>query len=150
MEDLPRPIPPHDAHVHTVRSDGAGTVTEMVRAAGGGRADAIGIADHADTRTTDLEQRVREVEAATGSVVAIVPGVELTILDDRGRLALPGGTAPAWFRRVGDGDRTATAVPADRTRLMEHIFAAYHARSWKPPRECARQPASTSAASPRR
>lgn len=131
MEDLPRPIPPHDAHVHTVRSDGAGTVTEMVRAAEAVGLDAIGIADHADTRTTDLEQRVREVEAAaTGSVVAIVPGVELTILDDRGRLALPGGLDRTRVVFAGLGMETegiATAVPADRTRLMEHIFAAYHA-----------------------
>lgn len=131
IEDLPRPIPPHDAHVHTVHSDGEGTVTEMLRAAEAVGLDAIAIADHADAHTTDLEERVRAVEALAGrSSVAVVPGVELTILDDHGRLSLPVGLDRVRVIFAGLGMATegiATAVPADRTRLMEHVFAAYRA-----------------------
>lgn len=131
MEELPRPIPPHDAHVHTVYSDGVGTVRDMVRAAEASGLDAVAITDHADAHTTDLDERMRAVEAAAArSSVAVATGVELTILDYHGRLSIPGGLGRAQVVLVGLGMETrgiATEVPADRARLMEHVFEAYRA-----------------------
>ncbi|MGD9497033.1 MAG: PHP domain-containing protein [Armatimonadota bacterium] len=132
MDELPRPIPPHDAHVHTVRSDGADTVAAMVRAAEAVGLDSIAITDHVDAATTDLQERVAEIRRiAARSTVAVIPGAELRILDARGQLALPPrGLDQVRLVLAGLTAQTtgiAEGVPADRGRLVDSIFAAYAA-----------------------
>jgi len=132
MRDLPRPIPPHDAHTHTVFSDGHASVREMALAAEAVGLDSIAITDLAGPDAGGIDAHVDEVEhVARESEVAVLAGVELPILDASGRLALPGGD----FGRLrlvlaGLGEETegiATDVPADRSRLVDRVFAAYTA-----------------------
>ncbi len=132
MEDLPRPVPPHDAHTHTVLGDGEGTVLEMVRAAEAVGLDSIAITDRVDAETADLEERVRAVErVAARSRIAVIAGAELAILDARGTLGLPrADLGRARLVLAGLGEQTegiATGVPADRSKLLDRVFAAYSA-----------------------
>jgi predicted metal-dependent phosphoesterase TrpH len=63
-----------DLHVHTTASDGTYTPTGAVREALGKKLAILGIADH------DTTGGVREAEeAARGTALALVPGVELSV-----------------------------------------------------------------------
>ncbi|MFW5867049.1 MAG: PHP domain-containing protein, partial [Armatimonadota bacterium] len=94
MEDLPRPIPPHDAHTRTVFSDGRDTVAAMVRAGEALGLDAVAITDSVrlDTSFDEIAARVAEVRrVAEGAGIAVIAGGECELLDSTGRLSLPPG-----------------------------------------------------------
>ncbi len=132
MRDLPRPIPPHDAHTHTVFSDGRATVREVALAAEAVGLDSVAITDLAAADAGSIDERVDEIERVAGdSEVAVLAGVELPILDANGRLALPAGDLTR-LRLVlaglsGETEGIAAEVPADRSRLVDRVFAAYTA-----------------------
>lgn len=134
MEDLPRPIPPHDAHTRTVFSDGGDTVSGMVRAAEALGLDAIAITDtiRLDTSREEIEGRVAEIRrAAERSSIAVIPGGECELLDSTGRLSLPPGAEdalPLVLASIGPKTRgIAREVPASGSRMMENVFGAYSA-----------------------
>jgi len=132
MEDLPRPVPPHDAHTRTVLSDGADSVPAMVRAAEALGLDAIAITDmvRLDTTREELRGRVDEVtRGAARSSVGVVAGGECELLDATGRLSLPSGAEemlPLVLGAIGPNTRgIARDVPASRSRLLDNVFGAY-------------------------
>ncbi len=132
MRDLPRPIPPHDAHTHTVFSDGSASVREMTLAAEAVGLDCIAITDLAGPDVGSIDAHVDEIErVAADSEVAVLAGVELPILDANGLLALPGGDLGRLPLVLAGLDQEtagiATDVPADRSRLVDRVFAAYTA-----------------------
>lgn len=68
-----------DLHIHTIASDGGLTPTEVVEAASGAHLAAIAITDH------DTVDGVEEaVEAGRKHGVEVVPGVEISALDEGG------------------------------------------------------------------
>lgn len=134
MEDLPRPVPPHDAHTRTVLSDGADTVAANVRAAEAVGLDAIAITDVVRLETTreQLQARVGEVErVGERSSIRVVAGGVCELLDSTGRLSLPSGAEdalPLVLASIGMSTRgIAREVPASRSRLLENVFGAYSA-----------------------
>ncbi|MGI5818321.1 MAG: hypothetical protein ACOX9R_09495 [Armatimonadota bacterium] len=134
MEDLPRPIPPHDAHTRSVLSDGADAVSAMSRAAEAIGLEAIAVTDpvRLDTSREDLEERVAEIErVASRSSVRVIPGGECELLDSTGRLSLPPRAEealPLVLAAIGPKTRgIAREVPASRSRLLENVFGAYSA-----------------------
>ncbi|MEA3402585.1 MAG: PHP domain-containing protein [Armatimonadota bacterium] len=128
MQDLPQPIPPHDAHTHTVFSDGRDTVRDMVRAAEAAGLEAIAITDHVTLETSDLDVRREEIErVGSRSKVAVIPGAQCRILDATGRLSLPRSAEDLPLVLASFSEETrgiCTAVPADRSRLIENAFGA--------------------------
>lgn len=134
MEDLPRPVPPHDAHTRTVFSDGADTVPVMVRAAEALGLDAIAVTDSVRLETShdEIAGRVEEiVRVASRSSIAVIPGGECEILDATGRLSLPPGAEerlPLVLASIGPRTRgIAREVPASQGRMLENVFGAYSA-----------------------
>jgi putative hydrolase len=132
MEDLPRPIPPHDAHTRTVLSDGADTVAVMVRAAEALGLDAIAITDEVrlDTSKDELAARRQQIQqVASRSSIAVIPGGECEVLDVTGRISLPPGAEerlPLVLASIGPKTRgIAREVPASGSRMMENVFGAY-------------------------
>ena len=74
-----------DLHAHTTASDGAASPAELVRAAQAVGLRAIAVTDH------DSVGGVREaMDAAAGSAVRVVPGVELSAVDASGETHLLG------------------------------------------------------------
>lgn len=134
MEELPRPVPRHDAHTRTVLSDGADSVAAMARAAEALGLDAVAITDPVRLETTreELAERLGEVErVAARSSVAVIAGGECELLDATGRLSLPAGAEerlPLVLASIGPTTRgIAREVPASQSRLMENVFGAYSA-----------------------
>ncbi len=132
MEDLPRPVPPHDAHTRTVLSDGTDTVAEMVRAGEALGLDAVAITDmvRLDTSAEDLRERAEQIHRASErSPIEVIVGGECEILDATGRLSLPPDAEddlPLVLAAVGPKTRgIAREVPASRSRLLENVFGAY-------------------------
>lgn len=132
MEDLPRPIPPHDMHVHTVFSDGCATVREIVQVATAVGLDSVAITDHAGPDSKDLRDRLTAIEqVARDSEIAVLAGIELSIRDAEGHLALPPGDVEQFHLVLATFDHAtrsiATDIPANRSRLVENVFSAYRA-----------------------
>ncbi|MGC9319265.1 MAG: PHP domain-containing protein [Armatimonadota bacterium] len=131
MQDLPRPIPPHDAHTHTVFSDGRDTVLDMVRAAEATGLEAIAITDHVELETSDLDVRRGETErVGSRSSVAVIAGAQCHIMDVTGRLSLPRSAEDLPLILASFSNDTTgicTNVPADRSRLIENVFGALRA-----------------------
>ncbi|MCD6361556.1 MAG: PHP domain-containing protein [Armatimonadetes bacterium] len=132
MLDLPRPVPPHDAHTHTTFSDGRNTVAEMVQAAEAVGLEALAITDHVRPDTTDLDRHIAEIErVGEGSPVVVLPGAEAPIMDTTGRL----GIGPSQVESLslvlaefnGGTEGVATNIPASSTRLLDNIFDALEA-----------------------
>ena len=128
-DDLPRPVPPHDAHTHTTFSDGRNTVIENVRAAEAVGLECVAITDHVYLDTTDLDDRLREIQrAAERSPTTVLPGAECTVLDPEGHLSI----APTDAGRLkfiladfsGMTQGIARDVPADPLRVIENVFRA--------------------------
>jgi len=129
-DDLPRPVPPHDAHTHTTFSDGRNSVLENVRAAEAVGLECVAITDHIQLDTTDLGERLHDIQrAAERAQVTVLPGAECTILDPEGHLSV----APDHARRLkfilaDFGGRTqgiGSEVPADPSRVLDNVFQAY-------------------------
>ncbi len=132
MLDLPRPVPPHDAHTHTVFSDGGNTVAEMVQMAEAVGLEAIAITDHVRPETSGLAAHLAEVRrVAERSSVVVLPGAEVPILDHTGRLGI--GPSQVVELRLVLAEFTAATegiavnVPASTSRLLDHIFDALEA-----------------------
>lgn len=132
MQDLPHPVPPHDAHTHTTFSEGSDGVAAMVRAAEAVGLDAIAITDTIGTETSELARRLSEIEReALRSNITVVAGAECTILDSDGRLSLPSRVeqrfplilASITERTLGIG----RDVPASRSKLLDNVFGALSA-----------------------
>ncbi|MDP9266084.1 MAG: CehA/McbA family metallohydrolase [Chloroflexota bacterium] len=64
-----------DLHLHSDVSDGLSSPAEILDAAEAARLDVIAITDHDDIRASFA---LRDVAAARGSSVAVVPGIEVT------------------------------------------------------------------------
>lgn len=128
MEELPRPIPPHDAHTHSVFSTGADTVADLVRAAEAAGLEAIAITDHVGSDTTDLEARRWEIDRADArSRVAVIPGAQARIADAAGRIVLPDAAGELPLVLAGFGPDTAGIIhepPASGGRLLDNVFGA--------------------------
>ncbi len=132
MEDLPRPVPPHDAHTHSVLSDGRDTVLEMVRAAEAAGLDAVAITDHVGSETADIDERLRVIDqAAARTPVAVIPGAQCQILDAGGRLSIApsiAGRLPLVLASFGpDTVGIMREVPADRSKLIDNVVGALSA-----------------------
>ena len=132
MQDLPRPVPPHDAHTHTSFSDGRDTVGAMVNAAEAIGLEAIAITDAVGLENSDLKTRLTEIErVAARSSIAVIPGVECTILDADGRISLPARAeddfplvlASISERTIGIG----IDVPASHSKLLDNVFGTLSA-----------------------
>jgi len=130
--DLPRPVPPHDAHTHTTFSDGRNSVAEMVQMAEAVGLEALAITDHVRPDTSDLDLRIAEIRrAGEGSPVVVLPGAEVPIMDASGRL----GIGPSQADRLGlvlaeitaTTEGIATNIPASPGRLLDNIFDALEA-----------------------
>ncbi len=84
-----------DFHIHSVYSDGTGTVMDIAKKASRMKMDAIAIVDHGPYHPSGLTERkaknrnseIREAEATYG--IRILSGVELEIEGD-GSLTIPG------------------------------------------------------------
>jgi putative hydrolase len=129
-DDLPRPVPPHDAHTHTTFSDGRNSVLENVRAAEAVGLECVAVTDHIQLDTTDLDDRLREIQrAADRCQTMVLPGAEATVLDPEGHLSIsPGDARRLRFVLADFGGRTggiATDVPADPSRVLDNVFRAY-------------------------
>ena len=74
-----------DLHAHTTASDGSDAPAELIRKAAALGLSAIAVTDH-DTVTGLAEASAAAAEAG----IAFVPGVELSVEDDRGRFHLLG------------------------------------------------------------
>ena len=132
MIDLPHPVPPHDAHTHTSFSDGRNTVAEMVQVAEAVGLDALAITDHISPETSDLEQRIAEIERVAATTrVAVLAGAEAPILAADGRLGISASQAARLklvLAEIGGGTiGIATDPPASPGRLMDNIFDALEA-----------------------
>jgi len=131
MGDLPRPVPPHDAHTHTTFSDGRNSVLENVRAAEAVGLECVAITDHIQLDTTDLDDRLREIDrAARRSSITVLAGAECTILDPEGHLSVSPGDARRLKWMLSDfGGLTegiARNVPANLSRMLDNVFRALH------------------------
>lgn len=73
-----------DLHLHTTASDGRLTPTELVLYARQHRLDAIAITDH------DTTAGIAEAQAAASGVPVIIPGIELSTVDDGGDVHMLG------------------------------------------------------------
>ncbi len=127
MIDLPRPVPPHDAHTHTTFSDGRNSVAEMVQVAEAVGLEAIAITDHVRPDTSDIDDRLAEIErVGARSPVVVLAGAEAPIMDSSGRLGISASQA-SRFKLVlaeitGTTAGIATDAPASSSRLMDNIF----------------------------
>ncbi len=132
MLDLPRPVPPHDAHTHTTFSDGRNTVAEMVQVAEAVGLEALAITDHFQPDTSDLDERIAEIQrVGQASEVVVLTGAEAPIMDRTGRLGISASQA-ARFQFVlaeitGATEGIAANAPASAGRLMDNIFGALEA-----------------------
>ncbi len=130
MLELPRPIPPHDAHTHSALGVGRDSVLEMVRAAEACGLEAIAITDVADGRT-DLAPRIDEIRRINErSSVTVLAGAYCTILDASGRIDLPPRADRLALVLAAFGPATrgiCDDIPADRSRLVENVFGALSA-----------------------
>lgn len=132
MQDLPHPVPPHDAHTHTTFSEGRDGVSAMVRAAEAVGLDAIAITDRIGPDSTGLAARLSEIERERQrSSIVVIAGAECSILDSEGRLSLPPQAeerfplilASLSERTLGIG----RDVPASRSRLLDNVFGTLSA-----------------------
>lgn len=134
MEQLP-----HDAHTHTHFSDGRNAPEEMVRAAEAAGLECVAITDHLAPETSRADVArwaalARELDAA--SPIAVIPGVEATILDAEGQLSVDAEAASHVRLVLVDLGWSARGIsvdpPANPRRYEENVLAAYAAAAANP------------------
>ena len=129
MVDLPRPIPPHDAHTCTTAGGGRDSAADMVRAAEAAGLEAIAITDPVSLDSGGLDERVDAINRlASRSTIAVIPGARCTILDPGGRLSLPSGAEkriPLVLAAMSaQTNQIGRDVPASRSKLIDSVFGA--------------------------
>ncbi len=132
MQDLPSPVPPHDAHTYSSFSEGRARVLEMVRAGEAAGLEAIAITDTIGPDTSGLDAHLGEIRrAAERSTITVIAGAVCTILDPDGRLSLPPGfeeRLPIVLAGLGEQTRgIGMDVPASRSKLLDNVFGALSA-----------------------
>ena len=97
-----------DLHAHTTASDGSLTPTELVELAVKTGLSAVAVTDH-DT----IGGLAEAMEAAVAAHIELIPGVELSVEDDRGRFHLLGYLFYPGDREMGE---TLAAIRVSRAR----------------------------------
>lgn len=102
-----------DLHAHTTASDGTDEPAELIRLAAGLGLSAIAVTDHDTIAGLD-----RARAAAEQWNIGFVPGVELSVEDDRGRFHLLGYLFDARDARLNETLHSLRASRAERNARM--------------------------------
>ena len=78
-----------DWHTHSTTSDGADSLSDMVTAGASAGLHTIGLSDHVRAGTTWLPEYVETVRSLPTEAIRVRCGIEVKMLDSRGRLDLP-------------------------------------------------------------
>ncbi len=110
-----------DWHTHSTTSDGVDSLADMAAAGAATGLHTLGLSDHVRESTAWLPEYVAEVRALRVDGLQIRCGVEVKMLDARGRLDLPASLPELDYLLVADHQFPGPDGPVHPARVLEDI-----------------------------